>query len=340
MTVSVYPPIDEAAIDRAVEILTAGGLVAIPTETVYGLAADADNEAAVLATFSVKNRPTNHPLIVHVADPCALDAWAINIPPEARLLVKTFWPGPLTLVLKKADRCGGFVTGNQDSVALRCPSHPWTHELLKRFSGNDYKGLTAPSCNTFGRISPTSAKHVFDDLGLKPDGKLDFILDGGICEVGVESTMINLSGDRPEILRHGAVTREMLEAVLKRPVPDAGSNAPRASGRLKSHYAPKTKLEIVPSLSLRSRIEELRGKKLAVMASKEILISVKDWGFFSIEAPATLKSYAHGLYENLHKLDAANADLILVEAPPALPDWAAVNDRLGRAAAEKNENAK
>lgn len=335
MTSASYPPINDAAIDRAVRILVTGGLVAIPTETVYGLAADADNKEAVLATFAVKNRPTNHPLIVHVAGPEALDAWAVDIPSQARLLVKAFWPGPLTLVLKKSDRCGDFVTGGQDSVALRCPSHPWTRTLLQRFSGSTFKGLTAPSCNTFGRISPTCARHVFEDLGVKPTGKLDFILDGGICEVGVESTMINLSGKRPEILRHGAITRRMLEEVLGCPVPDAGSDAPRASGRLKSHYAPKTKLEIVSKSRFCDRVKELAGKKLAVMAEPDMLALLKP--DFSIPAPQTLAEYAHSLYENLHELDAAGCDRILVEEPPKEASWAAVNDRLGRAAAEKTQ---
>ncbi len=337
MRKEIYPPIDLAAIEVAAKILASGGLVAIPTETVYGLAADADNKEAVLATFTAKNRPTNHPLIVHVAGAEALDAWAINIPEEARLLVKTFWPGPLTLVLKKAPRCGDFVTGGQDSVALRCPSHPWAHALLSQFAGDNFKGLTAPSCNTFGQISPTSARHVLDDLGVKPTGKLDYILDGGICEVGVESTMINLSGARPEILRHGAITREMLEAVLGRPVPDAGSDAPRASGRLKSHYAPKTKLEIVPAEHFASRIRELSGTPLAVMASSKTLADLEKKDFLlTLTSPATLEEYAHALYENLHLLDRAGAGRILLEEPPRLAAWAAVNDRLGRAAAEKN----
>ncbi len=337
MRFSNYPTLDMAAISEAARILRAGGLVAIPTETVYGLAADADNKDAVLATFAAKKRPTNHPLIVHVASAAALDAWAINIPEEARLLVKKFWPGPLTLVLKKAERCGDFVTGGQDSVALRCPSHPWAHALLEAFAGENFKGLTAPSCNTFGQISPTSAKHVFDDLGIKPAGKLDYILDGGICEVGVESTMINLSGKRPEILRHGAITREMLEAVLGRPVPDAGSDAPRASGRLKSHYAPKTKLEIVPKDLFIRRYGELAPQKVAAMASGKVLHKLdKERLALSIVAPDSLEEYAHALYENLHRLDSAGAARILVEEPPQIASWAAVNDRLGRAAAEKN----
>lgn len=331
------PAIDIAAIERAVEILDRGGLVAIPTETVYGLAADADNEAAVLATFAVKGRPTNHPLIVHVAGPEALDAWAEEIPEAARVLADRYWPGPLTMVLKKKPRCGLFVTGGQDTVALRCPSHPWTRELLKRFAGPTSRGLTAPSCNTFGRISPSSAEHVRQDLGVKPEGKLDMILDGGPCEFGIESTMVNLSGEHPEILRHGVVTRAMLEETLGCPVPDAGSNAPRASGRLKSHYAPRTKLELVEAEAFVATAKERAASALlAVMAPAEILETLADAGIdtvLAIEAPEDVAHYGAALYENLHRLDAAGADRILIARPPQEAAWAAVLDRLGRAAA-------
>lgn len=262
------PPVDLQAVERARAILEAGGLVALPTETVYGLAADADNEAAVTATFEAKGRPKDHPLIVHVCGPEAIDAWAEDVPESARVLARAYWPGPLTLVLKKKPRCGLFVTGGQDTVALRCPSHPWAHALLKAFAGPTMKGLTAPSCNTFGRISPSCAEHVREDLGVKPEGKLDMILDGGPCEFGIESTMVNLSSGEPTILRHGVVTREMLEETLGCPVPDAGSNAPRASGRLKSHYAPRTKLELVIPRTFAERVAAWtrEGRTAAVMA--------------------------------------------------------------------------
>ncbi len=335
-----YPPVDRAAVQRAAEVLRAGGLVAIPTETVYGLAADADNEKAVLATFAAKGRPTNHPLIVHVAGPEAISAWARVVPPEAKLLAEKFWPGPLTMVLPKSKRCQSFVTGGQDSVAIRCPSHPWMRELLKEFAGDDHHAVTAPSCNTFGRISPTSAQHVADDLGVKPAGKLDMILDGGVCEVGVESTIINLSGARPEILRHGAVTREMLEAALGVPVPDAGSDAPRASGRLKSHYAPKTKVKLLTANALRTTLAD-GSTKAAILVREATKAALEADGLLPatgvLTAPEAEAAYAHALYENLHRLDAFGADVILIECPPTTPDWAAVNDRLGRAAAEKDK---
>ena len=172
------PAIDQKAIAEAVRILDAGGLVAMPTETVYGLAADADNEEAVLNTYRAKGRPTDHPLIVHVASAEDIPWWAESTP-EAEELARRYWPGPLTLVLKKKPRCGLWVTGGQDTVALRCPSHPWAHALLKAFGGPKHRGLTAPSANSFGRISPSCARHVADDLGVKPAGKLDMILDGG-----------------------------------------------------------------------------------------------------------------------------------------------------------------
>ncbi len=332
----MYPPIDEAALDKACRILQAGGLVAIPTETVYGLAADADNREAVLATFAVKARPTTHPLIVHVAGVEALCHWAARVPDEALALARAFWPGPLTMVLPKSERCADFVTGGQDTVALRCPSHPWVHELLVRFAGNSFKGLTAPSANTFGRISPTTAAHVIDDLGVKPEGKLDFVLDGGACEVGVESTIINLSGARPEILRHGAVTRAMIEKVLGVAVPDAGADAPRVSGRLKSHYAPHTKLEIVPEEKLAARAASFGSEPVAVMARKRP--EAPNIAFF-FAAPEDHAAYARVLYEALHELDGSHAVRILVEEPPQDADWAAVNDRLGRAAAPKDNGA-
>lgn len=327
------PAIDQKAIAEAVRILDAGGLVAMPTETVYGLAADADNEEAVLNTYRAKGRPTDHPLIVHVASAEDIPWWAESTP-EAEALARRYWPGPLTLVLKKKPRCGLWVTGGQDTVALRCPSHPWAHALLKAFGGPKHRGLTAPSANSFGRISPSCARHVADDLGVKPAGKLDMILDGGTCEYGIESTMLNLSSGRPEILRHGVITREMLEEALGCEVPDAGKDAPRASGRLKSHYAPKTKAELLPeeALILRAKALSAEGLRLAVLAPERLKAKLPEVATF-ISAPESALAYGAFLYEALHKLDAAHADRILIAAPPSTPEWAAVDDRLGRATA-------
>ncbi|MDO5530600.1 L-threonylcarbamoyladenylate synthase [Sutterella sp.] len=331
------PEVDRAAIERAVAVLEAGGLVAMPTETVYGLAANADDEEAVTNTYRAKGRPMNHPLIVHVAGADDI-AWWAELTPEAELLARRFWPGPLTLVLRKKDRCGLWVTGGQDTVALRCPSHPWAHELLAAFGGSKHRGLTAPSANSFGRISPSTAQHVRDDLGEKPEGKLDLILDGGPCEFGIESTMVNLSSGRPEILRHGIVTRAMLEEVLGCPVPDAGADAPRASGRLKSHYAPKTKAELVKDADIPARALSLSGEGLSVAvfapeAVREALEAAGVNPHCFIKAPADALSYGAFLYEALHELDASGAGRILIAEPPSDPEWAAVDDRLGRATA-------
>lgn len=329
------PPVDDAAIARAVEILDAGGLVAMPTETVYGLAANADDESAVIASYRAKGRPLNHPLIVHVCSAEAIDAWAVDVPQIARDLAAKYWPGPLTLVLKKADRCGLFVTGGQDTVALRCPSHPWARALLTAFSGPTFRGVTAPSANTFGRISPSTAEHVREDLGVRPEGKLDMILDGGHCRFGIESTMLDLSTGKPRLLRHGVISRAELEATLGMPVPDAGSDAPRASGRLKSHYAPKTKLELVEGSRFIERAQAA-GTSVAVMASKRVLDELSSVGIkplLSLEAPGDVLSYGAALYDVLHELDQAGAGRILIECPPQTPEWAAVLDRLGRAAA-------
>lgn len=330
------PAVDQKAIAEAVRILEKGGLVAMPTETVYGLAANADDESAVTNTYLAKGRPMNHPLIVHVAGAEDIPWWA-EMTPEAELLAKTYWPGPLTLVLKKKPRCGLWVTGGQDTVALRCPSHPWAHALLAAFSGPGHRGLTAPSANSFGRISPSCARHVALDLGVKPEGRLDLILDGGTCEYGIESTMVNLASARPEILRHGIVTREMLEQTLGRPVPDAGSDAPRASGRLKSHYAPNTRAELVPAGELAARAAEISrdGGRVAVLAPAELRDAVAHAADVALwlDAPEDALHYGAFLYEALHELDASGATRILIAEPPREPEWAAVDDRLGRATA-------
>lgn len=324
-------PVDERAIRAAVDVLECSGLVAMPTETVYGLAANAEDEKAVKKIFEAKNRPTTHPLIVHITGEEALDHWACDIPQSAYVLARKFWPGPLTMILKKSDAVGDWITGGQDSVGLRCPSHPWAVALIKAFAGKHHRGLAAPSANTFGRISPTCAQHVRDDLGEKPKGKVDFILDGGQCEVGVESTIINLIGEHPEILRHGAVTRGMLEEALGCAVPDGGKDSPRVSGSLKSHYAPKTK--VVLSDNIAAELEKLKDKKVAVMASGQALEQTPAHVVKWFIAPSDASEYMHVLYTRLHELDQTGADLILIETPPTGDAWNAVQDRLNRAAA-------
>ena len=323
------PAPDPALIARAAAVLKAGGLVAFPTETVYGLGALAESPAAVRAIFAAKGRPPDHPVIVHVADATALDDWAIDIPPAARRLASAFWPGPLTLVLKRSRRAHDLIAGGQPTVGLRCPAHPWARALLAATGA----AVAAPSANSFGHLSPTTAQHVRDDLGQKPAGKIDLILDGGPCPVGIESTIVDLSEGGPRLLRPGAITRAQLEQVLGVPVPDAGRAAPRTSGRLASHYAPRTRLELVDADQLAARVAALRGERLALLAPPlAALPTGSDHVLLHEAAPANAEDYGRRLYAALHRLDAAGADRILVVRPPAGPDWLAVHDRLRRAA--------
>jgi L-threonylcarbamoyladenylate synthase len=324
---------EPAAIARAVQVLRAGGLVAMPTETVYGLAADAGNANAVRSIFAAKGRPADHPLIVHVADAQALAYWTATVPASALALSRAFWPGPLTLVLARAPGVDTVVTGGQDTIGLRCPAHPWAHALLAACAQAGIKGLAAPSANSFGRISPTTADHVRADLGEKPAGGVDLILDGGACAVGIESTIVDCSGAGPRLLRHGVIGRAQLEAVLGAPVPDAGADAPRASGRLRSHYAPRTPLELLSATELPARINALRAERLAVLAPAAVLLDAPAHVLRRVIAPASPAEYARRLYAALHELDRAGADRILVARVPETPDWAAVADRLERAAA-------
>jgi L-threonylcarbamoyladenylate synthase len=334
--VSSARPVDGLAIARAVAILQHGRLVAFPTETVYGLGADADDVEAVRAIFAAKGRPPDHPVIVHVHDADAIGAWSGAESPSARTLAQRFWPGPLTLVLPRSARSHDALTGRQSSVGLRCPAHPWARALLAAFCaarGDRAAALAAPSANSFGRISPTTAAHVRADLGEKPAGRVDLILDGGPCPVGIESTIVDLTGAAPRLLRHGAITRSQLEAVLGRSVDDAGRQAPRASGRLRSHYAPRTPLELVPATQLPARINALRGTRLAVLAPATALLDRPTDIVLRLIAPADPAEYARRLYALLHQLDESGTARILIAAPPPGEAWEAVHDRLRRAAA-------
>jgi L-threonylcarbamoyladenylate synthase len=304
--------------------LAAGEVIALPTETVYGLGADAANEKAVAKIFALKGRPADHPLIVHFADPQAIGAWAASVPREARILAAHFWPGPLTMILRKSARVPGIVTGGQDTVGLRCPSHPVAQELLAEFARVGSGIVAAPSANKFGQVSPTTAAHVREEFG--PDL---FILDGGACDVGLESTIVDVSRGRPVLLRPGKITREDIAHVLGAEPAERDAAAPRASGTLAAHYAPRTALAIVEAAAL--DIELARPANVAVLALREPppTAYVTAW----ITAPFDVGRYAHDLYANLRKLDGSGAKRIVVEAPPTTPPWEAVNDRLYRAAA-------
>ncbi len=313
----------EREIARAVDILRAGGLVAFPTETVYGLGGDARNPEAVGKIFAAKGRPQTHPVIVHLAEAAQLDAWAEEIPAGARRLAECFWPGPLTLILRRAPGVPDAVTGGQPTVGLRVPAHPVAQRLLKAFGG----GIAAPSANRFGRLSPTTAQHVEAELG----AAVDLILDGGACPVGIESTIVDCSGERPTLLRPGQVTREALEKILGMAVEAPGPGSPRAPGRLPAHYAPTTPLALVDSSALVGLAARTATERVAVLARCDPPHGAPHLVW--VKAPEDPAGFARELYAHLRQLDRAGCSVILVEKPPPTPEWDAVLDRLARAAA-------
>jgi L-threonylcarbamoyladenylate synthase len=312
-----------ALIPEAARRLHAGDLVAFPTETVYGLGADAANPDAVAKIFALKGRPADHPLIVHFADPLALAQWARDVPRSAMTLAARFWPGPLTIILRKAARVPDAVTGGQDTVGLRCPSHPVALDLLRDFARIGSGAVAAPSANRFGHVSPTTAQHVREEFG----GDL-MVLDGGACEVGLESTIVDLSRGAPVLLRPGAITRRDIETVLGVAPAERDAAAPRASGTLDAHYAPRTALALADAAAIAAQAGEA---EVAVLALRQKPADAKAAAW--IAAPADPMRYGHELYANLRALDRSGARRILVEAPPPLAAWEAVNDRLKRAAA-------
>ena len=327
----------EADYQRAVDLLLAGELVALPTETVYGLGADAANPAAVAKIFAAKGRPADHPLIVHLAGHDAVEAWAEQVPGVAWELMETFWPGPLTLILKKQAWVPDAVTGGQETVGLRVPGHPVALELLRRFAAakGEHAGIAAPSANRFGRISPTTAAHVAEELG----EAVPLILDGGPCAVGIESTIIDCSRGEPVVLRPGHISPLHLEAVLGRvPAIETSHGAPRVSGSLEAHYAPITPLRVVTGERLLDFLnaQRHRGGKCAVLSPNQPPQAGMPHAWRML--PADPVGYAHDLYAALRDMDHAGVDLIVVEALPAGADWAAVADRLRRAAAGAGQN--
>jgi L-threonylcarbamoyladenylate synthase len=311
-------------VGKAAELLASGNAVAFPTETVYGLGADAMSPEAVAKIFALKGRPADHPLIVHFADPASLGQWASDVPAAARTLAQRFWPGPLTMILPKASAIPNAVTGGQDTVGLRCPSHPVAQALLIEFAKIGSGAVAAPSANRFGHVSPTTAQHVREEFG----GDL-FVLDGGACDVGLESTIVDLSRGKPVLLRPGAITRDDLAAALGIAPFDRDEAAPRASGTLAAHYAPRTALALVDARALDAELA--KPSNIAVLALREPPggARVKSWITGAFDATR----YGHDLYANLRTLDASGAQRIVVEAPPQTVAWEAVNDRLSRAAA-------
>jgi len=299
----------DAIIEEAARLLRAGGLVALPTETVYGLAADATNVSAVRRIFAVKGRPAEHPLIVHLPDADALPRYAAGSSVWLELLARRFWPGPLTVIVRKTERVPDVVTGGQPTVALRVADHPITQAILARFGG----AVAAPSANRFGRVSPTTAQHVRDDLG----DDVDLVVDGGPARIGVESTIVDLTGEIPAILRAGSIGPTALGDALGIPVIARFSGEVRAPGTLAAHYAPRTMLVLVEAAQLERETERRsrRGERVAVMT-----------------LPADPAAAARGLYAALRVLDAGGHDVVLSVLPPDVEANSAVRDRLARAA--------
>lgn len=328
-------PADRQGIALAARELRAGRLVAFPTETVYGLGARARDAAAVASVFRVKGRPPEHPLIVHLPEGAPLGAWADPVPEAAERLAAAFWPGPLTLVLRRAAGVPDVITGGQDTVALRVPSHPVAAALLRELG----EGVAAPSANRFGRISPTRADHVaaeFADLDL-------LVLDGGPCEVGLESTIVDLSSERPRLLRPGRIGAEAIGERLGVAIagaPDATSDgtsdgtsagrpaAPRAPGRLASHYAPAAPTRLLDRAALDGPDGPDPDAGLLLCGAERPAGHRGPWR----RLPATPDAYGRGLYEALRALDEAAPPEVVVERPPDGPAWTAVHDRLNRAA--------
>ncbi len=329
---------NEATIVQAAQALRDGHLVGLPTETVYGLAANASDDAAVAKIFVAKGRPADHPLIVHVASEAQVPIFAVQVPDFAQKLMAAFWPGPLTLILPRQPGVAGASAGGQDSIGLRCPSHPVAQALLQACLPLGVLGVSAPSANRFGRVSPTSAAHVQSELG--PDL---LILDGGDCAVGIESTIIDCTRGEPVLLRPGQITRVQIEAACDRPVrgKDAqkkvsGQSAPRASGTLESHYAPRAKVRLMTVADITQKLQALgpHANNLGLWSAE---LPTADEGLGSgvlwRQQASIADQAAHDLFSVLRELDAHGVQQIWVQLPPDTPDWEGVRDRLQRAAA-------
>lgn len=335
---SDLPPQQQEQVIAATRILRAGGVVAFPTETVYGLGADVTNPDAIGKIYKIKQRPIDHPLIVHIGTISHLEYWAQAVPESAWKLASHFWPGPLTLILQRSRHIPDAVTGGQNTVGIRIPAHPIALALLDVLGPT--KALAAPSANRFGRISPTTAAHVQQELG----SNIDMILDGGACEVGLESTIISFHDESPRILRPGGIALSALEAVLNGTVKLAHNTINptiRTSGSLPAHYAPATPLSVYP-------LEQI-GQHALALAAQNFRVLVMTWSHpdklptltQSIEQctmPADPIAYGQQLYAKLRQFDQAAFDYLLVESPPDHPDWLAIADRLQRASHHLSNN--
>jgi L-threonylcarbamoyladenylate synthase len=327
---------DTGAIERAAEALAAGELVGLPTETVYGLAARADDAQAVGRIFSAKGRPADHPLIVHVADAASAAAFAASLPPVAERLMARCWPGPVTVIVPRRDGVAEAAAGGQATIGLRCPSHPVAQALLRAAAALGVPGVAAPSANRFGGVSPTLAAHVANEFGADL-----LVLDGGACEIGIESSIVDVSRGVPVLLRPGRLTRAQLEAAAGEPLHEADAQSPRASGTLAAHYAPRARLRLMSAASLRTALEVLPAEALA-KASQAGRPQVLAVYCRSVAVPAGLPkrrmpneaaAAAHELFAALRAFDDEGREVVWVEEPPDDPAWEGVRDRLRRAAA-------
>ncbi|KKO49514.1 translation factor Sua5 [Arsukibacterium sp. MJ3] len=308
-----------ADVDLCARLLQQGQLVAVPTETVYGLAADASNPAAVSAIFSAKGRPANHPLIVHVAHKSALSQWAKNIGPDAHALVEAFWPGPLTLLLAKADHVSSLITGGLSTIGLRMPAHPVLLALLQQHQ----LALAAPSANPYKKLSPTSAAQVMAGL----QGKISAVLDGGVCQFGLESTIVDVTGEQPTILRAGPITASDIASVLGRPVAQPAQHNVAVSGNVKAHYQPNKPLSCFSRAELLLRLPQLTQKIMLLQLTELPQVALAS----HIVMPTDAAGYAHRLYQTLFAADQHDIAAIWCELPPKSDQWLAVHDRLQRA---------
>ena len=320
-------------VQQAADALCAGELLGLPTETVYGLAADASNELAVAKIFKAKGRPSNHPLIVHVASVEAVAHFAVDVPAFAKQLMAQFWPGPLTLILPRREDQAAAAAGGQNSVGLRCPSHPVAVAVLTACAIKGVWGIAAPSANLFGRVSPTSAAHVQSEFG---DALL--ILDGGECDVGIESTIVDCSRGVPVLLRPGQISRTQIEQLcgLKLVSPESlNSEAPRASGTLESHYAPSAKVRLMNTADWQSALLALgpHTQNLALWSVQKPAEALMGAGLLWQAMPSNATQAAHDLFSVLRNFDARGVRTIWIETPPDTPEWEGVRDHLNRAAA-------
>lgn len=315
-------------IDHAARVLADGGLVAFPTETVYGLGADATNAVAVAKVFAAKGRPKTHPLIAHLSVDASLRDWVAEVPPHARQLASEFWPGPLTLILRRTEAIVPDVTGGATTVAVRVPSHPMAQALLRRFG----RPVAAPSANPYGRVSSTTASHVAEDLG----SAVDYLLDDGPCLFGVESTIVDVTGSHPVLLRPGAIPRAAIEAALGAPLLDRTSESPAAPGVLPSHYAPRARLVAVPVVDLAATIAASCRPVVVLARPSDLALCDVPVDVRVVLLPDDLDQVAHRLYATLRSIDDASISTIVAALPPLEGLGETIADRLRRAAGPRS----